>query len=73
MITKKIQNIIVYTDGSCSKNGKRNAIGGIGIHFPNEELPDISKIYRLGICTNQKTELYAILTAINYIKKKIII
>lgn len=64
---KKI--IIVYTDGSCMGNGRTDAVGGIGIHFPNGELKDISKIYSLGLCTNQKTELYAILTAIKYIKK----
>ena len=64
---KKI--IIVYTDGSCVGNGRTDAVGGIGIHFPNGELKDISKIYRLGLCTNQKTELYAILTAIKYIKQ----
>jgi ribonuclease HI len=66
---KKI--IIVYTDGSCMGNGRSDAVGGIGIHFPNKELKDISKIYCLGLCTNQKTELYAILTAIRYIKKNL--
>lgn len=63
------KSIIVYTDGSCSGNGKKNSNGGIGIHFPNGELKDVSKIYRHGDCTNQKTELYAILTAIRYIKQ----
>src|SRR5580692_3792647 len=63
------KHIIVYTDGSCSGNGNDDAIGGIGIHFPNGELGDISKIFRNGNCTNQRTELYAILMAIRYIKK----
>lgn len=63
--------IVVYTDGSCSGNGNSNAIGGIGIHFPNEELKDISKVFRYESCTNQRTELYAILTAIRYIKQKL--
>lgn len=65
------ETIIVYTDGSCSGNGKNEAVGGIGIHFPNGELKDISKIFTEGYCTNQRTELYAILTAIRYIKKKL--
>lgn len=65
MVTK----IIAYTDGSCSANGKKTATGGIGVHFPNKELRDISKVYRNGYCTNQKTELYAILMCISYIKK----
>lgn len=63
------QQIVVFTDGSCSRNGASNAVGGIGIHFPNGELKDLSRIFHSGICTNQRTELYAILTAIRYIKK----
>lgn len=62
------QEIIVFTDGSCIGNGKKYASGGIGIHFPQHQLKDISKVYRLGTCTNQKCELYAILMAIKYIR-----
>lgn len=61
--------ILVYTDGSCANNGRFGAVGGIGIHFPNKELRDISKIFRKETCTNQKTELYAILTALRYINQ----
>ena len=65
-----MKNIIIFTDGSCIGNGQSDAIGGIGIHFPNQELEDISKIYRSGDnCTNQKTELYAILYALRYVNK----
>lgn len=45
--------IQVFTDGSCTDNGKKYALGGIGIHFPNKELPDVSapyKGFRLTIC-----------------------
>ncbi len=69
--TGKKKLIIVFTDGSCVGNGKSNATGGIGIHFPNAELADISKIYDSKYCTNQKTELYAILTALRYIKQRL--
>lgn len=65
------KTIVVFTDGSCTGNGTPNAIGGIGIHFPNGELKDISKIYRQGLCTNQKAELYAILSALRYIKQNL--
>lgn len=61
-----MSKMIIYTDGSCIGNGRTNAVGGIGIHFPNKELEDVSKAFR-GTCTNQKTELYAILYAIKYI------
>lgn len=37
--------IRVFTDGSCKGNGKANAIGGIGVHFPDKELPDVSAPY----------------------------
>ena len=67
-MSKNKKDLVVFTDGSCIKNGRNNAIGGIGIHFPNKELEDISKIYDIGICTNQRTELYAILLALRYIK-----
>lgn len=61
------RNITVFTDGSCLGNGKVGAAGGIGIHFPNGELEDISLEFDKGCCTNQRTELYAILYAIQYI------
>ena len=67
---KKLQNIIVFTDGSCMANGKLGAVGGIGIHFPDRELKDVSKIYE-GKCTNQRTELYAILKTLQYINSRL--
>lgn len=63
------KSLIVFTDGSCSNNGSMNAVGGIGIHFPNGELKDLSKIFHHERCTNQRTELYAILTALRYIRQ----
>lgn len=71
--SKKVnkKEIIVFTDGSCSGNGKRESYGGIGIHFPNGELKDVSKVFNQGCCTNQRTELYAILTALRYIKQNL--
>ena len=65
------QKITVFTDGSCSNNGKKNACGGIGIHFPDKELKDVSKTFTFENCTNQRTELYAILIALKYINKMI--
>uniref|UniRef100_A0A6C0C9N9 ribonuclease H n=1 Tax=viral metagenome TaxID=1070528 RepID=A0A6C0C9N9_9ZZZZ len=65
------ENLVVFTDGSCSRNGKVGAIGGIGIHFPDQELPDVSKIFNKGKCTNQRTELYAIYSALRYINSRL--
>lgn len=73
--------IVVYTDGSCIFNGKRNAIGGYGVYFPNgdyenvsepltkkPESPDTDPIETLTV-TNNRAELMAILTALNIVKK----
>ena len=32
-------DLIIFTDGSCSKNGQANSQGGMGIYFPYEN-PD---------------------------------
>ncbi|AGD92547.1 putative ribonuclease H protein [Megavirus lba] len=66
-----IENVIVFTDGSCVNNGRKHAVGGIGIHFPDRTLNDISRIFTKGCCTNQRTELYAILYAIKYVHSEI--
>lgn len=66
-----MEKLIIFTDGSCFQNGSKNAYGGIGIHFPDKQLPDVSKVYRKGFCTNQRAELYAILTAVRYVNERI--
>ena len=60
-------NIIVFTDGSSLNNAGAISFGGIGIHFPNGELDDISEPFLLKPITNQRTELYAIYIAIKEI------
>lgn len=62
-----MKNIIVFTDGACSNNGKKaaKAAAGIGIHFPNKEYNDISQKFTEGLITNQRAELYAIKVALD--------
>ncbi len=68
-----MKNIIVFTDGACSNNGKKAAAtkttkvarAGIGIHFPNKEYNDISQKFTEGLITNQRAELYAIKVALD--------
>ncbi len=46
-------DIIVYTDGSCPNNGKKNSEGGIGIHFSEKnkiKFKDISEKIMYNIC-----------------------
>lgn len=69
-----MNNVIVFTDGSCLKksNNDLQCTGtGIGIHFPNKELPDISRSFKIQPLTNQRTELYAIYIALRNIINKL--
>lgn len=65
------KNIIVFTDGACTKNGKTNAKAGIGIYFPNNELPNISEKMNDTLLTNQRAELTAIYRALKIITEKL--
>lgn len=60
-------DIIIFTDGSCSNNGKKNAKGGIGIYYPNKEFIDVSEPFILTPITNQRAELFAIYEALKNI------
>jgi ribonuclease HI len=60
-------NLIIFTDGACIKNGKKNAKAGIGIHFPNGEFEDVSIEFTKNPITNQRAELYSIYTALQKI------
>lgn len=70
-LKKSLDNIIVYTDGSCMK-GKTGPKCGYGIHFPNGEIKDISKPFTHAPLTNQRSELYAIYKALKKIKRRYI-
>ena len=61
---RNYKNIIIFTDGACSSNGKSTAKGGIGVHFPNKEFNDISKKFTESPITNQRAELCAIQQAL---------
>jgi len=63
------KNIIIFTDGSCIKTAYNKYYAGYGIHFPNKELPDISKPFLMIPITSQRAELYAILKALKKIIK----
>lgn len=59
--------VSVFTDGSCMKQKQMRC--GYGIHFPNKELPDISRKFTRKPLTNQRAELFAIYVALILIKK----
>ena len=56
-------NIIVFTDGACSKNGYKNACAGLGVYFKENDPRNISKKIQ-GKQTNNVAELTAIYLAI---------
>lgn len=62
-----MEKILIFTDGSCTNNGKKYAKAGYGIHFPNNEYDDVSKPFLIEPITNQRAELYAIQEALNTI------
>jgi ribonuclease HI len=57
------KKIVIYTDGSCIGNGRKDAKGGIGIYYPNGDFPNVSERFR-NSPTNQRCELSAIYCAI---------
>ncbi len=66
-MAKSFDQIIVFTDGSCSGNGKKCARGGYGIYFPCSEFNNTSDTFTIAPITNQRTELYAIYKALKQI------
>lgn len=67
MEVKTFNNIRVFTDGSCTGNGKKTAQAGIGVYFPNKEFDNISEKFTQEPITNQRAELYAIYEALKTI------
>tara|TARA_Y100000590_G_scaffold468169_1_gene649823 strand:+ start:1650 stop:2342 length:693 start_codon:yes stop_codon:yes gene_type:complete len=63
-------DIIVYTDGSCYNNGKRNAKAGIGIYFGPNDRRNISERIT-GKQTNNTAELKAIIKTIQLLETEI--
>jgi len=60
----KYGDIIVFTDGACKRNGKKDAVASIGVYFPNKEYEDISEVLECDKHTNQRAEIYAIIRAL---------
>jgi ribonuclease HI len=60
----------IYTDGSCSKNGYKDAVAGIGIYFGYQDSRNVSQRIE-GKQTNNAAELGAILHLYTIIEKDI--
>ena len=66
------KDFIIYTDGACRNNGKKNMPGGIGIHFSHKnimKMDDISEKLEIESSTNNIAELMAIKRAMELTKE----
>jgi ribonuclease HI len=66
--------IIVFTDGSCLNNGKKNSIGAIGIFFSDDDPDNLGQVIdNDGIkITNNTMELLSCIQALKIIDDKIL-
>ena len=59
---------LIFTDGSCSKNGKPGAFAGYGVFFGYDDRRNVSNYLPGELQTNQRAELMALLVALRYIE-----
>lgn len=59
----------IYTDGSCSGNGKENAPGGCAFIVLQNGEEIHREGFNSGVTTNQQMELYAAIRACEYVQK----
>ena len=65
-----MNNHIVFTDGSCSNNGKVNAKAGIGLYFGQNDQRNVSKRV-IGKQTNNTAELSAVIEVFTILEDEI--
>jgi len=63
----KNNEVIVFTDGACSKNGKSTASAGAGVWFGNCHPLNLS-VKVPGKQTNNNAEIYSVIKAIDIVK-----
>ena len=66
-------SIVIYTDGACLNNGKKNSMGGYGVFFGDNDIRNKSMKLTGNKITNQVAELTAILCAIEIVMTENII
>ena len=69
-IDGEIKNIIVFTDGACTNNGKPCAKAGIGVYFGVEDPRNVSRRID-GRQTNKRAELLAIMEVFKLLNEEI--
>ena len=69
-IMLKNDEIIVFTDGACSNNGKPTAKAGIGVYFKENDKRNVSKRIK-GKQSNNTAELSAVIEVFTVLKNEI--
>ena len=69
-IMLKDDEIIVFTDGACSNNGKPTAKAGIGVYFEENDKRNVSKRIK-GKQSNNTAELSAVIEVFTVLKNEI--
>ncbi|TKR77050.1 hypothetical protein L596_018098 [Steinernema carpocapsae] len=54
---------VVYTDGACSSNGRKNARAGYGVYWGDDHPDNVSKPLEGSVATNNRAELQAVVVA----------
>lgn len=64
------EEIQIYTDGCCFRNGQPNAKAGVGVYFGPNDKRNISEPLSGSIQTNQRAEITAVIRALQKVSKK---
>jgi len=68
------ETVYIYTDGAVSNNKKtaKNSSGGIGVYFGNKnDKRNLSEKFKLHPITNQRAEVWALVKAMDIIRKSV--
>lgn len=57
---------VVYTDGACVNNGKKGAVGGIGVYWGPDSPHNVAEPLT-GVQTNNRAEYKAVYTALQQV------
>jgi len=70
ILMQKNDEIIVFTDGACSKNGAKDAKAGIGVYFGLNDTKNVSKRIQ-GKQSNNTAEMLAIIEVFKILENEI--
>ena len=59
-----LEKVVVWTDGACPRNGKKGAVGGVGVYFGENDPRNVSEPLEGNVHTNNRAEMTAIIRAL---------